>query len=241
MIQDLQLKSSSTSYQNYLIRYQHFDECQAGRSSFLHISSSIAILKFNEKIIEGASHPIYVLYSPRSKEHQKPPKIKNLHKRSQISPKSVHSPRKESVLAAVDSPRAVSTTSSIDSNSDTIMSFTTSSMPVTFKSSSGDIHAPPLPSPIDYTFFISNLPPSVTALQLVTIFSSYGHIYDLQIQTMRYEHYQHLCDGTAIIRCYGSTQLRNSALTYLNNAVIFPYHPPISVSLVLHSSRSDLS
>jgi hypothetical protein len=86
--------------------------------------------------------------------------------------------------------------------------------------------------PVEYTFVVSRLPTMITAVHLLSIFSPFGQIYELAIHTTpSFDASQLLCIGTAIVRMYGPVHLRDHALVSLNGAFVFPYHPPIMVSL----------
>jgi RNA recognition motif-containing protein len=86
--------------------------------------------------------------------------------------------------------------------------------------------------PVESTILVSSLPPMVTALQLLSLFSPFGQILEIVIHTApSFDGSQLLCTGTAILRLYGSIHLRDSALGCLHGAFIFPYHPPIALTL----------
>jgi hypothetical protein len=93
--------------------------------------------------------------------------------------------------------------------------------------------------PLEYTFLVSGLPPTVAALQLLSLFAPYGHIFEISIQsTPSFDGSQLLCTGNAILRLYGSSQYRDLALGCLNGAFPFPYHTPIMVSLYQERSMT---
>lgn len=83
----------------------------------------------------------------------------------------------------------------------------------------------------DYVFEVSGLAPTVTALQLCTIFSQYGQVIAFRLHTNIIGSIS-LCSGTATLRLYGSIQLRDYALATLNGAHVPQLEGPIFVSLL---------
>jgi hypothetical protein len=85
---------------------------------------------------------------------------------------------------------------------------------------------------ISYTLLASCLPPTVTALQLATLFAPFGSLVSLELQIIASPDGQLYCGGTALLQLYGPIHLRDSALSSLNGALVFALHPPLRVSLL---------
>jgi hypothetical protein len=84
----------------------------------------------------------------------------------------------------------------------------------------------------EYSFLVSGLPPTVTSMQLLSLFAPFGQIHEITVQsTPSFDAFQLLCTGTAILRLYGTAHYRDSALGCLHGAFVFPYHTPILVTL----------
>jgi hypothetical protein len=86
---------------------------------------------------------------------------------------------------------------------------------------------------VGYTLLVSCLPPTATALDLASIFGPFGTLSNLDLQMAVSPDGRLFCGGTAFLHFYGPLHLRDSALSCLNGALVFPFHPPIGVSLVL--------
>jgi hypothetical protein len=85
--------------------------------------------------------------------------------------------------------------------------------------------------PMEYAFEVSGLSPAVTILQLCAVFSQYGQIIGIQLNTTSVGSHR-VCSGTAIIRLYGSIQHRDDAYNCLNGAYLFPFDGPIFINSI---------
>lgn len=98
---------------------------------------------------------------------------------------------------------------------------------------------PDINTPFGYSLLVSGLPPTVTTLQLLSLFAPYGQIIEIAIQTTpSFDGSQLLCRGTAILRLYGTSHYLQSALGSLHGAFVFPYHTPIMVSLCYENAMT---
>jgi hypothetical protein len=83
----------------------------------------------------------------------------------------------------------------------------------------------------EYVLHVSGLPPSVTMFHLCSIFSPFGQIIGIELETTSTGQVC-LCSGIATIRMFGPLHLRDSALNHLSGSSIFPCDPPLSVTTV---------
>jgi hypothetical protein len=90
---------------------------------------------------------------------------------------------------------------------------------------------PSMSQSVESVLQVSGLSPTVTVLQLCTVFARYGQILGIRLNTTSVGPHC-LCSGTAIIRLYGPIQHRDNAYNCLNGAHLFPFDGPIFITTI---------
>ena len=170
-----------------------------------------AIMLLNGRVIDGAPHPIIIQFM--DPEMLIAPKF--------APEKKLTEPQHISEVP-LRSPRALEIGSEMMRSSPTIV-----------------FPCPDINTPFGYSFLVSGLPPTVTTFQLLSLFSPFGQIFEIVIQTTpSFDGSLLLCRGTAILRLYGTSHSIQSALGCLHGAFVFPYHTPIMVSLYCENAMT---